>query len=64
MRINTTTRLGKRSKKPKGIDMDEFPFNLMRLRKNDNFGSARAFSFFHSSVVGARGAEGVFFQSR
>lgn len=36
IRINITTRLGKRSKKPSGIDMEEFPFKRMRLRKKDN----------------------------
>jgi hypothetical protein len=64
MRINTTTRLGKRSKNPRGIDIEEFPFNLMRLRKNDNLGEARAFSFFQSSVVGTCGTVGTRFHIR
>lgn len=53
IRIRITTKLGKRSKKPKGIDMDEFPFSLIRLRKKESLGSVLDFSFFHSSAAGA-----------
>lgn len=57
IRINTTTKLGKSNRKPRGIDMDEFPFSLIRLRKKDNLDAA-VFGFgpFHSSKGGDEGA--------
>lgn len=55
MRINITTKLGKSSRNPKGIDMDEFPFNLTRLRKNDNLDMGFDFSSFKSSADGVEG---------
>jgi hypothetical protein len=36
MSINNTTMLGKRRTKPSGMEMDELPFNRIRLRKKDN----------------------------
>lgn len=64
MRINMTTRLGKRSKKLSGIDMEEFPFNRIRLRKKDNFDWERGFSCFQSSVAGSEGMAGKRFSRR
>lgn len=58
MRINSTTKLGKRSRKPNGIEMEELPFTLIRLRKNDNRGSVLDFSFFESSADSPSGTEG------
>jgi hypothetical protein len=50
MRIITTTKLGNNRRNPNGIDIDELPFNLMRLRKNDNDESAFGFSLLTSPV--------------
>ncbi len=58
MRMITTTKLGKRRRNPNGIEMDEFPFNLMRLRKKDNRDSVLDFSFFHSVAGGIEDAAG------
>lgn len=58
MRIKSTTKLGKRSRKPSGIDMEEFPFSLIRLRKNDSLGSVLGFSFFQSAGSGTDESEG------
>lgn len=58
MRMIKTTKLGKRSKKPSGIDIDEFPFSLMRLRKKDNLERVFGFSFFQSSAGGVVETEG------
>jgi hypothetical protein len=44
---------------PNGIEIDELPFNRMRRRKNDNPGSAWAFSFLNSSRDGGFGDEGI-----
>ena len=59
-----TTKLGKRSRKPSGIDMDEFPFNLMRLLKKDNRDSVLGFSSFHSAALGVQEIEGRRLYSR
>jgi hypothetical protein len=64
MRMVKTTTLGKRRRNPNGIDMDEFPFNLMRLRKNDNRESVLGFSFFQSSAVSGEETEGRRLYSR
>lgn len=42
------------------MDMDELPFNLIRLRKKDNCGSVLDldFSFLTSSADGPNGTEG------
>jgi hypothetical protein len=52
MRIITTTKLGNNRRNPSGIDIDELPFNLMRLRKKDNDESAFCFSLLTSPVLG------------
>jgi hypothetical protein len=44
---------------PNGIEIDELPFNRMRRRKNDNPGSAGAFSLLISSRDGEWGDEGI-----
>jgi hypothetical protein len=36
MSINNTTMLGNSRTNPSGMEMDEFPFNRIRLRKKDN----------------------------
>jgi hypothetical protein len=64
MRMINTTRPGKRRRKPSGIDMDEFPFNLMRLRKKDSRESALGFSSFQSAAWGAEETEGRRLYSR
>lgn len=55
MRINMTTRLGNSNRKPRGIDMEEFPFSLIRRRKKDNRDTDFGFSFFQSSTAGVEG---------
>lgn len=55
IRIKMTTRLGNSNRKPRGIDIEEFPFSLIRLRKNDNRDTDFGFSFFHSSTAGVEG---------
>lgn len=49
-----TTKLGNKSRNPSGTDMDEFPFNLIRLRKKDRRGDDLDFDFsvVHSSGEG------------
>jgi hypothetical protein len=44
---------------PNGIEIDELPFNRMRRRKNENPGSAWAFSLLKSSRDGKFGDEGI-----
>jgi hypothetical protein len=44
---------------PNGIEIDEFPFNRIRLRKKDNAGSAWAFSLLKSSAGGGFSEEGI-----
>ena len=46
------------------MEMDEFPFNLMRLRKKDNLDCDRGFSCFQSSFKLAEEAEGSRFSKR
>ena len=58
MRINKTTKLGKRSRNPRGMDIEDLPLSLIRLRKKDNRGRVLGFSFFHSSGDGAGETEG------
>jgi hypothetical protein len=50
-----TTRLGNSNRKPRGIEMEEFPFSLIRLRKKDNRDPDFGFSFFQSSTAGVEG---------
>lgn len=59
MRISNTTMHGNSRTNPNGIEIDELPFNRMRRRKNDNPGSAWAFSFLNSSRDGGFGDEGI-----
>ena len=46
---------------PTGTEIDELPFNRTRRRKNDNPGSAGAFSLLRSSRGGKLGDEGIRF---
>ena len=64
MRMITTTKLGKRRRNPNGIDMDEFPFSRMRLRKNDNLESPLGFSLFQSTSGGVEETAGIRLYSR
>lgn len=54
MRMRMTTKLGNKSRNPSGTDMEEFPFNLIRLRKKDRRGDDLDFDFsvVHSSGEG------------
>lgn len=61
MSINSTTMLGNRSTKPSGIEMDELPFNRIRLRKKDNL-EADLLAF--SSRAGAGVVYGMLLTSR
>src|SRR5271163_251935 len=58
-RISNTTMHGNSRTNPNGIEIGELPFNRMRRRKNDNPGSAWAFSFLISSGDGGFGDEGI-----
>src|SRR5947199_910185 len=58
-RISNTTMHGNSRTNPNGIEIEELPFNRMRRRKNDNPGSAWAFSFLISSKDGGFGDEGI-----
>jgi hypothetical protein len=59
-----TTKLGKRRRKPSGIEMDELPFNLMRLLKKDNRESVLGFSSFQSADAGGADVAGRRLYSR
>jgi hypothetical protein len=59
MRISNTTMHGNSRTNPNGIEIDELPFNRIRRRKNDNPGSAWAFSLLKSSRDGKFGDEGI-----
>lgn len=61
MRMSSTTMHGNSKTNPKGIEIEELPFNLIRRRKNDNRGRNLVFSLFRSSAVGRLGAEGIRF---
>ena len=61
MRISTKTMHGKSSTNPRGMEIEEFPFNLIRRRKNDNRGRTLLFSFRKSSRDGKLGDDGIFF---
>lgn len=50
--------LGNSSTNPKGIEILEFPRNLIRRRKKENFGNIRDFSLVVASVEGGGGVEG------
>jgi hypothetical protein len=62
IRIRITTRHGKRRTNPSGIDIEEFRFSRILLRKNDNLGTNRPFSREMSSRVGRFGEEGIRFE--
>ena len=51
--MRTTTIVGKRRTNPRGMEMDELPFNRMRRRKKDSFDDGRDFSNLKSSRGGA-----------
>jgi hypothetical protein len=62
-RIKTITRHGNSNTKPRGIEIDEFPFKRMRRRKKANRGEARPLSRDASSI-GRLGALGSRFAMR
>lgn len=49
---------GNSNTNPKGIEIEELPFNLIRRLKNDNLGNILVFSLLRSSRVGRLGVEG------
>lgn len=55
---------GNRRTNPSGIDILEFPFNRIRLRKNANLERTRLFSSFKSLSDGMFGVEGSRFDTR
>jgi hypothetical protein len=63
-RMRRMTRHGNNKTKPKGIEIEEFPLNLIRRLKNANFGITRPFSLGVSSRGGMMGAAGIRFARR
>ena len=63
MRINIITMSGNKITTPRGIDIFEFPFNLIRLLKKANLGDSRSFCRAIFSRDGRLGEEGIRFTS-
>lgn len=63
MRINIITMSGNKITTPRGIDIFEFPFNLIRLLKKANLGDSRSFCRAIFSSDGRLGEEGIRFTS-
>ena len=59
MRISNTTMHGNSRTNPRGIEIEELPFNCIRRRKNDNPGDVWVFSLLKPSRDGTSGEEGI-----
>lgn len=63
-RIRTITRHGNNKTKPRGIEIEEFPFRRILRRKKSNLGSTLPFSRDAASSSGRLGEEGNCFAIR
>ena len=61
MSIVKTTMQGNNNTNPKGIEIEELPFNRIRRRKKDSCGSTLPFSLLRSSSEGTFGDDGIRF---
>lgn len=55
IRMSMTTMLGNSNMKPRGIEIEEFPFSRMRRRKKENLEEPLPLCDFTSSNIGAGG---------